>query len=477
MTAVPSAGSARTMDLKLADDTICAIATPVGEGGIGIIKISGPEAAAIAEKLFQPAHSGFPLQSHHLYYGWIQLSEPRQLVDEVLLSYMAAPHTYTCEDVVEINCHSGYAVLNQILTLVMAAGARLAEPGEFTRRAFLNGRLDLSQAEAVIEVVRSRSEQALMVANRLLRGDFSEKVRAWRETVLGLQAALEASLDFSEDLDGEPYPSALLVEMIEDELLRPLQEALAGYQEGRVLREGFTIVLVGKPNVGKSSLLNALLRKDRAIVTPFPGTTRDIVEDSFILAGVLVRVLDTAGIRQQPDAIESLGIERTFRSVEDADVVLWLIDASRPLTREDDAVFARITSKRYLVLLNKADLPPQVSLDEVEERFGRQAPILSLSVLNPPEVEALRGYLTKSYLQNPLTRGRSLIIPNQRHKICLEQALAALTNARELLWEDHYRELVSIELNTARRSLEAILGLVQDDAVLDRIFSDFCIGK
>lgn len=465
------------MELKLPEDTICAIATPVGEGGIGIVKISGLEALAVAERLFQPAHPTFPLKSHRLYYGWIRDPGTTQIVDEVLLSYMAAPHTYTCEDVIEINCHSGYAVLNRILTLVIAAGARLAEPGEFTRRAFLNGRLDLSQAEAVIEVVRSRSEQSLLVANRMLRGDVSQKVQAWRETTLGLQAALEASLDFSEDLDDEAHAFPQLLENLEGGLIRPLQEVLTGYQEGRILREGFTIVLVGKPNVGKSSLLNALLKKDRAIVTPFPGTTRDIVEDSFILSGILVKVFDTAGIRQQPDAIESLGIERALHSVEEADVVLWLIDGSRPLTEEDDTVFSRIAPKRHVVLLNKADLPLQVSLQEVRERFGSQAPTVSLSVLNPDDVENLRQFLSEAFLKNPLARGRSLMVPNLRHKECLERALEALRKARELLRERSYGELVSLELTAARQSLEAILGLTPGDALLDHIFSQFCIGK
>jgi tRNA modification GTPase len=477
MTEVPSRHPSSTMDLKLTDDTICALATPVGEGGIGIIKISGSKALATAQRLFQPAHATFPLESHHLHYGWIRDPASDQIVDEVLLSYMAAPRTYTCEDVVEVNCHSGYAVLNRILMLVIEAGARLAEPGEFTRRAFLNGRLDLSQAEAVIEVIRSSTEQSLVVANRLLRGELSQKVRAWRETILGLQAALEASMDFSEDLEDEPCNVTRLVASLDEGLLHPLQDALKGYQEARILREGFTIVLVGKPNVGKSSLLNALLKKDRAIVTPFPGTTRDIVEDSFILSGILVRVLDTAGIRHQPDAIESLGIERTFQSVEKADVVLWLLDASRPLTREDDAVFSRIVSKRYIMILNKADLPAEVSPREVREHFGEGAPIRALSVLNPHDVESLSEYLTEAFLQNPLARGRSMMIPNLRHKACLQQSLEALQAARELLRQGSFGELVSLELSTARQALDMILGLTPDDGLLDRIFSEFCIGK
>ena len=249
---------------------------------------------------------------------------------------MAAPRTYTREDVIEINCHSGYAVLNRILELVLATGARLAQPGEFTRRAFLNGRIDLSQAEAVIEIIRSRSEQGLLLANRHLRGDFRELIEKWRETLIQAQTRLEAFIDFSEDLAEEAEEEAPAYESLLEELREavqgPIRAALNKYEEGRVLREGLTLVLVGKPNVGKSSMLNALLGKDRAIVTSAPGTTRDVIEDTFLLHGVQVRILDTAGIRNQPDEIESCGIERTIRSVSEADVVLWLIDHSRPLT-------------------------------------------------------------------------------------------------------------------------------------------------
>jgi len=469
--------SARTMDIYSLEDTICAIATPVGEGGIGIIRVSGSEAPAIARKLFQPALATLPLESHRLYYGWIRDPATNRVVDEVLLSYMAAPHTYTRDDVVEVNCHSGYAVLNRILELVLQAGARLAEPGEFTRRAFLNGRIDLCQAEAVIELVRSRSEQSLSAANRILQGDLSKEIQSWHETILGLQAELEAAIDFSEDLEDEPSDPLLMLQNLHEQVLHPLKEVLDHFEDGRILREGFTIVLVGRPNVGKSSLLNALLRKDRAIVTPFPGTTRDVIEDSFLLSGILVRVLDTAGIRHKPDDIESLGIERTFQSVEEADVVLWLIDGSQPLTEEDDAVFANIASKRYVVLVNKMDLPAKVSFQEVQDRFSGSAPILGLSVLDPRRIRSLRDFLTETFLRNPLEMGHSLITPNLRQKECLERAFHALFRARDLLQAGSYGELASIEFGIARRQLESILGWVRDDELLDRIFSQFCIGK
>jgi tRNA modification GTPase len=305
----------------------------------------------------------------------------------------------------------------------------------------------------------------------------SRQVQAWRECIVSLQAELEAAIDFCEDLEDEPADFLSMLQNLQEDLLHPLKEALDHYEDGRILREGFTIVLVGRPNVGKSSLLNALLRKNRAIVTPFPGTTRDVVEDRFILSGILVRVLDTAGIRKRPDAIESLGIERTFQSVDEADMVLWLIDASQPLTEEDDEVFGKLAPKRYVMLLNKVDLPEQVSVREVHERFGGSAPILSLSVLNPHDVERLRDFLTETFLRNPLAMGHSMIIPNLRHKSCLEQALAALCRTRDLLRKGVYGELASIELGIARHQLESILGWVQDDEVLDRIFSQFCIGK
>jgi tRNA modification GTPase len=331
------------MDFTSTEDTICAIATPVGEGGIGIIKISGPAALPIALKLFKPTHPVSTLKSHRLYHGRIIDPASGFGIDEVLVSYMKAPRTYTCEDVVEINCHSGFAVLNRMLELVIDAGARLAQPGEFTRRSFLNGRIDLSQAEAVIELIHARSSQSLMIANRQLRGSLRRQVTSWRETALTLQSRIEATIDFSEDLDEEPDELQGLLITLEEELIAPIEQMLSGYEDGRILREGLTLVLIGKPNVGKSSLLNGLLGKDRAIVTPIPGTTRDVIEDSFILSGVTVRILDTAGIRNEPDEIESIGIGRTLRSIEDADAVLWLIDRSRPLSDEEESSSIRAT--------------------------------------------------------------------------------------------------------------------------------------
>jgi tRNA modification GTPase len=398
-------------------------------------------------------------------------------VDEVLLSYMAGPHTYTREDVVEINCHSGFMVLSQILELVLRNGARLAEPGEFTRRAFLSGRIDLSQAEAVLDVIHSRSQQSLKLAGLQLRGDFRNRVLEWREQLLRLQTVLEAFIDFGDDLDEDASESSFSLHLLEEELISPLQHMIDTYESGRILREGFTLVLVGKPNVGKSSLLNVLLGKDRAIVTHLPGTTRDVIEDSFLLSGVLVKILDTAGIRLEPDAIESIGIERTLASIGEADAVLWLIDQSRQLTDDDDKIFRTISELRHIIILNKSDLSRVVSADTVKRRYGSTSPVLNLSVFDPVQIDKLREFLADTFLRRPLERNRSALIPNLRHKVCFEEALASLQRARELLVESSYSELVSLEFHSARRSLGSVLGLEADEDLLDSIFSNFCIGK
>ena len=469
------------MDFRLLQDTICAIATPIGEAGIGLIRLSGPDALNDALKIFRAKDPTRTLRSHTLNYGWIKDPVSGEVVDEVLLSYMAAPGTYTREDVIEINCHSGYAVLNRILELVLATGARLAQPGEFTRRAFLNGRIDLSQAEAVIEIIRSRSEQGLLLANRHLRGDFRQLIEEWRQTLIQVQSRIEAFIDFSEDIEEEaeeeaPAYESLLAEL-RDTVQGPIRATLNKYEEGRVLREGLTLVLVGKPNVGKSSMLNALLGKDRAIVTSAPGTTRDVIEDTFLLQGVQVRILDTAGIRNQPDEIESRGIERTIRSVSEADVVLWLIDHSRPLTSEDQKVYEAVGDSRCIVLLNKSDLAPAFQIDKVQQRFPGPGPVFSLSVKNPSDIERLKNYMAEAFIMRPLLSCRSQIVPNMRQKECLENAMSALMRAEQLLSSHAYGELVSLEIEGARRQLEAVLGWENDGELLDSIFSQFCIGK
>jgi tRNA modification GTPase len=470
------------MDIFTAhNDTICAVATPIGEGGIGILRISGPDALAILEKVFRPQRPSVAFQSHRLTYGWIIDPASGERVDEVLATWMRGPQTYTREDVVEINSHSGYGVMDRVLQIVLASGARLAEPGEFTRRAFLSGRIDLSQAEAVIELIRSRSEESLKQAGRQLQGGVRSLVESWRETLLSLHAQLEAFIDFSDDLDeADPAEISAIIQTIDSSLLVPLRALSHRYDEGRVLREGITLVLTGKPNVGKSSLLNALVGRERAIVTPHPGTTRDIIEDTFILSGVTVRIMDTAGLRPGGDSIEALGMAKTRESVSGADLVLWLLDLSRPLDDEDDSVHESVAERSALLILNKADLPPCFDAEAVKQRYQLRdaAPMLSLSVLQPSDLVILRTMLKQALLDQPLrTSASEGVIPNLRQKQCLDQAAEHLEHALFLFRDQGFGELIGFELGQARQALESILGIEADEALLDRIFGDFCIGK
>ncbi len=468
------------MDIACRSETICAIATPIGIGGIGIIKISGPDALTLLQKIFTPARpSPFPPPSHRLTYGWILDPATGSPVDEVLASYMAGPRSYTGEDVVEINCHSGYAVLNRILTLVLDQGLRMARPGEFTLRAFLNGRLDLSQAEAVADVIHARSEKALEAAGRQLRKGLGEAVSRWRDDLLDMEARLEALMDFPEEMDAEEGLSDLkaLASRLEEDVLPAILTILDHYDEARVLREGLSMVLVGKPNVGKSSLLNALVGQDRAIVTPIAGTTRDVIEDGFLVGGLWVRVLDTAGIREKPDVIESLGIERTLRSVDAADLVVWIVDQSRPLDGDDDRIQQRTRSKRRLVVLNKRDCPPETTPDALAARYALSDPIFPLCAHDPQDIERLKAFLESTFLREMVLGAESTFAVNVRQKECLERAVEALRAAVDVARSQGLPELVSEEIRTARIAMEEILGVHVDDAVLERIFSRFCIGK
>lgn len=467
------------MDIVCRSETICAIATPIGIGGIGILKISGPDALPLLLKIFRPARpSSLPPISHKLIYGWIVDPDSGTIIDEVLASYMAGPRSYTGEDVVEINCHSGYAVLNRMLSLVLAQGARMARPGEFTLRAFYNGRVDLSQAEAVVDLIHARSEKALEAAGRQLRKGFGERIGRWREQLLDIEARLEALMDFPEDLDAEDEGELEgLAEELERRFVPAVQSIVDHYEESRMLREGLSMVLVGKPNVGKSSLLNALVGQERAIVTPIAGTTRDVIEDGFLVGGIWIRVLDTAGIREKPDVIESLGIERTLRSVEEADLVLWIVDQSRVLDADDDRIAERTQRKRRLVVLNKSDCPSVTTSEALRARYGIHDPIVPLCAHRPEDIQRLKAYLENNVLRGVILGAESTFAVNMRQKECLERALEALGRAVKAARTQGLPELVAEDIRTARQAMEEILGVHVDDAVLERIFSRFCIGK
>ncbi len=457
------------------EDTICALATPVGEGGIGIIKISGPDALKIARKLFRHDPPIDEFDSHRLYYGLIIDPDTGVVLDEVLLSYMKAPRTYTREDVVEINCHSGPVVYRKILELVMKSGARLAEPGEFTKRAFLNGRIDLTQAEAIIELIKTKSDRGIEIAALHLQGKFHEKIDEWRNRLTDVLARIEACIDFPEDLEEELEGDAI-VEEIKSGVIDPILDALSNYDSGRVLREGLKMVIVGKPNVGKSSLLNAFLREERAIVSEIPGTTRDTIEESFTLKGIPIHIIDTAGLRAPGDKIEALGITRAKNRLAEADFILFVIDRSIPIEKEDIEIYREVSGKEGLIVLNKTDLPEKVAVEEVAKTFGG-FPVVSVSVREKKGLKKLEEEIFERIIKAKIDYDRSMLAPNLRHKICLEEALKYLKNSVELLQSDESPELVAFELKQALDKLSEIVGENIGEDILDRIFSRFCIGK
>jgi len=452
-------------------DTICGVSTPAGEGGIGIIRISGERAVEIASSVFR-TRSGRALSeasSHTLHYGHVVSPDGKETIDEALASVMRAPATYTREDVVEINCHGGMQPLARTLALVIGRGARQAEPGEFTKRAFLNGRVDLSQAEAVMDVIRSRTELAHKAANEQLLGGLSREIRDLRERLLSLAASVEAAVDFPEEeielASGEHLRDSLSV------VLQSIDAMLASVAAGRILREGFGTAIVGSPNVGKSSLLNALLRSDRAIVTDIPGTTRDVLEEYLHIEGVPVRILDTAGIRHSSDVVEQEGVRRTLAAVREADVVLLVLDGSRNMNDEDRRVLKEAGEKPAIAVINKADLPRAL------EGVARPETQVTVSCKSGQGLAELR----KAIASVALSRTRSLRehgwAINQRHQTALEQARESLQKVLESAAAGLSPEFIALDLRAALDSLGLVIGATYTEDILNRIFDDFCIGK
>lgn len=451
-------------------DTIAALSTPLGEAGIGIVRLSGPQAESIARRIFRPHQPRLTWRSHQLYLGHIVDSEG-EIIDEVLLTLMRAPRTYTRQDVVEINCHSGYGVLSRILKLTLAQGARLARPGEFTLRAFLSGRIDLTQAEAVLELIQARTQAGLKVAAAHLTGGLGRRLRQVREDLLNLWARVEAALDFPEEaaeLSPQSFQEGL------EQQSQSLERLLATYQEGRLLTEGLLVVIAGRPNVGKSSLLNCLLNQDRAIVTEIPGTTRDFIEETLTLRGVPVRLSDTAGLRPAQDRLEELGIERTRQRLAQADLVLYLVDGSAPLAAEDREALAALAGQPGLAVINKIDLPLQCF--EADLKKVTSFPLVKISALTGQGIDDLKQGIVDLDLSGGL-KGEGEIITQARHYQHLQAARGFLRQGQALLGPATPWELVALELKEAVLQLGEITGDEVGDAVLDRIFGEFCLGK
>jgi tRNA modification GTPase len=457
------------------NDTIAALSTPAGEGGIGIIRLSGPQALEIALKIFTPRLRGSLPETHRLHLGDLRDPSSPEVLDEALLTFMQAPRTYTREDVVEINCHSGPLVLNKILELLVREGARLAEPGEFTLRAFLNGRIDLTRAEGVIDLIRARSDQNLAQAARLLKGELFEKINALQGALLSLLAQLETAIDFPEE-ELEIIDGAAWNQELEEQALGPLKDLIRAYEEGRPYREGVSLVIIGKPNVGKSSLLNRLLREERALVTPIPGTTRDTIEETLLIRGIPFRLIDTAGMHSSEDAVEQAGMARTRSKIEEAHLLLFMIDRSEPLDERDLQLYAEIRDRPHWVLLNKIDLAPALAEEELSAVFLR-TPRLPLSARTGAGLEALRDRIGTWFLRDHPRETVPTLVPNLRQKTVMEKARAALQEAREEMERGISPELIAVNVQQALTELGVLVGKTTPEDVLEEIFSRFCIGK
>jgi tRNA modification GTPase len=462
--------SEQTSPASSTEETIAAIATPPGPGGIGIIRISGPLSRQILQKLFIPRHkaSSQLYESHRMFYGWIADPTSFSPIDEVLAVYMRAPNTYTREDVVEIQCHGSYLVLQEILSLITANGARLAEPGEFTKRAFLNGRLDLTQAEAVVELIEARTEEGRSMAMGQLQGKLFEKVSAVQEKLLAMRAIIEVAIDFPED-ETDILDAAALQQQLIAEIEEPLAELIARADEGKIFREGISAVILGRPNVGKSSLLNTLLEEDRALVTPIPGTTRDTIEEFVNIKGMPVRIVDTAGIRQTSETVEEMGIQRARAKLADADLVLLMLDATEPLTDEDQALYRTVKQnkkkQKVLLVLNKTDIAPEASPEEYGAALGGE------------ELKYRVFSLITGKEKGPGWDPGAAVVPNVRHKDALKKGLEACQRIKKGLEAEISPDLLAIDIQAALDYLGDIVGETTTEDVLDMIFERFCIGK
>ena len=456
------------------DDIIAAISTPLGSGGIGIVRMSGTGCIDLADTLFQGKKKLTQKATHTLSYGKIIDGKNGEVIDEVLVSVMKAPHTYTKEDIVEINCHGGFLVTQRVLQAVLVAGARLAEPGEFTKRGFLNGRIDLTQAEAIIDLIQSKTELSRQAAVNQLEGRLKTQVREMRNDVMDMIASIEAVIDYPEhDVEEETYDT---MEKGTKQLLKHMEKLLAGADRGKILREGLQTVIVGKPNVGKSSLLNWFLEEERAIVTDIPGTTRDTVEEYINIDGIPIKIVDTAGIRETGDVVEKMGVEKSKTYAEQADLILMMLDASRPLEQEDKEILSFIQGKHTIVLLNKADLEQKLSHAELEQYVSKKQ-ILSVSVKHNTGFDALIDAIKTMFFSGQTATADDALLGNTRHKTALFQAKEAMERCLVTIQTRMPEDFISMDLQDASHALGEITGDVTDEEIIDRIFTKFCLGK
>ena len=452
-------------------DTIAAISTPRGEGGIGIIRISGDKSFEILDKIFNTKNPNRDLGFYKFNYGFIH--DNGKIVDEVMAVRMKAPKTYTCEDVVEINCHGGHLISEKVLELVLKNGARHAEQGEFTKRAFMNGRIDLSQAEAVMDIIQGKTEKSISLSLEQLRGDLRDKIGSFKKALLDVTAHVNVVLDYPEEGIDDPLPSNLRENL--ENVYAEADRLISSYDKGKKIKEGIKTVIAGKPNVGKSTLLNSLLKEERAIVTHIPGTTRDVIEEIINIKGIPLVLTDTAGIRKTEDIVENIGVEKSKKFIENADLVLLVLDASRELESEDREVIQEIqnNNKKMIVLLNKIDLERKIELDE----FGLEN-ILEISAKDNIGIEDMEeriySYIVEEKVEDS---SEKLIITNIRHKTALKKTKDAIRNIFETIDAGMPMDLISVDLKEALDSLSEITGEISSEDILDHVFGNFCVGK
>lgn len=455
--------------------TICAVSTPPGRSGIGIVRLSGPDAVATAEKFFKSTN-GKPLSAqptHRLVHGHV--TDERGVVDEALVSVMKGPHSYTTEDVVEINCHGGIVAVRRTLELMLEGGARLAEPGEFTKRAFLGGRIDLAQAEAVADLISVKTAAGLKAAANQLQGRLSERITSLRDMLADCLAHIEATIDFPDDEVPRPPGDSVLASV--KEIAGGIDDLLKSAEGGRLYRDGVSTVIVGKPNVGKSSILNAILDEPRAIVTREPGTTRDVIVESVDLHGIALRLSDTAGIREPGCEVERLGVERSESAIEQADLTIFVADVSGPLSSEDTGIIERLGDKPHVVVAaNKSDLRPGADLSELAAALpGRK--IIRTSATNGTGIKELEEAVFNELTNGAAIAPEEILVTRLRHRQSLEKARESLGRASEAIEKNMSAEFVALDLREALDGLGEIVGAVVTDDLLDRIFDEFCIGK
>ncbi|WP_346896682.1 tRNA uridine-5-carboxymethylaminomethyl(34) synthesis GTPase MnmE [Clostridium sp. UBA7503] len=454
-------------------DTIGAISTSIGEGGIAIVRISGDSAKDIVEKIFQAKNgqSIKDMKSYTMKYGYI-IDENNNHIDEVIVSFMKGPRSFTSEDTIEINCHGGVVATNKVLEQVIKQGVRIAEPGEFTKRAFLNGRIDLSQAEAVIDIINAKTDLSMKSALMQSEGLISKEIRGLREKLLSTIAHIEATVDYPED-DLEEVTSEMAIRDL-DIIKKEVKEFIETAEEGKILREGLSTVIVGKPNVGKSSLLNALTKENRAIVTDIPGTTRDVIEEYINISGIPIKIIDTAGIRETDDVVEKIGVERSRAKINDADLIILILDSSNELTEEDKEIINHISNKKYMILLNKSDLDSKITQKDLENINCTN--IYSISAKTGKGIDEVRTAIKDMFFKGEISTN-NVIITNTRHKEALLRAYECIESAINTLNYTFAIDLASIDIRNAWTFLGEITGDSLEENIIDKIFKDFCLGK